>query len=1230
VYDLIVIGAGPGGYEAAAHAARMGKKVALVEAERIGGTCLNVGCIPAKAFLRSSKLFHECRQAAAFGVRVGTVEFDMPTVVSRKDRIVGTLTRGVEAMLKRAGVEVITGRALIASKNAVRVGPEQHECRNILVATGSRPAVPPIPGITGERVLDSNTVFALDKVPESIAIIGGGYIGLEFACFFNEVGTKVTVYEMLPQIASGADQEICTRLLQVLSRRGIDFKLSSKVLQIEGTSVQYIASDGATQSTSAEFILNATGRVPVVDDLGLENVGVDFGPKGIRTSDEGKTNIPGIWACGDVTGRRMLAHAATREGIVAVNNMFGKRDRIRYRAVPAVIYTHPEVASVGRTEEELKSDGIAYKRSVVPMGVAGRFIIENEGGTGFVKVLTGAQYGEILGVHAMGDASSEFIVTAAAMVETEMCVEDASETIHLRDIPVNAYNKSIHEEVATYSREDFVDIWRDMCGIREFETILNEIKTKGAYKGITYNHAGPAHLSIGQEAAAVGMAFSLTADDHIFGSHRSHGEILAKGFSAIRQLSEVQLLEIMRTYRDGALLRPIEKAYSGDVKGLALRFFVYGAYSEIFARETGFNRGLGGSMHAFFAPFGIYPNNAIVGGSGSIAPGAALFKRVNRKPGIVVANIGDASFGCGPVWEGITFSAMDQYRQLWDEALGGGLPIIFNCMNNFYGMGGQPLGETMGVGHIARVGAGVNPDQMHAERVNGYDPLPVIDAFRRKKQVLLSGCGPVLLDTVTYRISGHSPSDASSYRSKEEIERWQQADSIRAFRKKLIENGIVGENVLESARAEVEAAVFDMFKAAVDLEASPRVSSDSELVGSVMFSNQRVERFDNRTPEFLLDTAENPRVQQIRGKIRTPTHDGKPVPKMKAYNVRDAIFEAMLHRFSIDPTMIAFGEENRDWGGAFAVYRGLTEALPYHRLFNSPISEAGIVGAAVGYALEGGRVVAELMYADFMGRAGDEIFNQLSKWQSMSAGQLTMPVVLRISVGAKYGAQHSQDWTALVHHIPGLKVVYPVTPYDAKGLMNAALAGTDPVIFFESQKIYDFGEMFVEEGVPEGYYEIPLGEPSVKRKGKDLTIITLGPTLYTAIAAADELQSRFGVSAEVIDLRAANPLDYDPLIASVRKTGKVLLACDAVERGCVLNTVAANVTQLCFDHLDGPPVVIGSRNWITPAAELEALFFPQPGWLLDAIHERILPLKDYQARTNQTLGELARRTRLGI
>ena len=808
--------------------------------------------------------------------------------------------------------------------------------------------------------------------------------------------------------------------------------------------------------------------------------------------------------------------------------------------------------------------------------------------------------------------------------------ELSPDVIHFDDIQVNAYRATPDEERSRYSAEDLLEIWREMCAIREFETILSEIKLKGAYRGVAYDHAGPAHLSIGQEAAAVGMAFSLTPDDHIFGSHRSHGEILAKGFSAIRQLGEEQLLDIMRTYRDGAVLGPVERGFDGSVRELATRFFIYGAYGEIFARETGFNRGLGGSMHAFFTPFGIYPNNAIVGGSGSIAPGAALFKRVNRRAGIVVANIGDASFGCGPVWEGITFASMDQYRKLWDPALGGGLPIIFNCMDNFYGMGGQPQGETMGCEFIARIGAGVNPEQMHAERVNGYDPLAVIDAFRRKKEILLQGGGPVLLDTITYRYSGHSPSDASSYRSREEVEHWQAADSIHAYRERMLSAGLLSGHALDQAEHEARERVFSMFQLAADLNVSPRLSLDSELIGEVMFSNRHVERFDERTPELLQDLSDNPRVAQIRAKIRSGLEDGKPVPKMKVFNIRDAIFEALLHRFAIDPTLVAFGEENRDWGGAFAVYRGLTEALPYHRLFNAPISEAAIVGAAVGYGMEGGRAVAELMYADFMGRAGDELFNQLSKWQAMSAGLLTMPVVVRVSVGSKYGAQHSQDFGALTAHIPGLKVVFPVTPYDAKGMMNAALAGTDPVIFFESQRLYDIGEMFQTAGVPEGYYEIELGLPSVKRSGADLTMVTLGPALYTAVAAADQLAERFDLATEIIDLRSANPIDYGPVAESVRKTGRVLLVSEAVERGGVMQTVASTLTQICFDDLDAPPAVVGSRNWITPAPEVESVFFPQPAWLVDAVHEQLLPLPGYRPEGNRTRGELLRRARLGI
>jgi dihydrolipoamide dehydrogenase len=429
MYELIVIGAGPGGYEAAAHAGRMGKKVALVERQYLGGTCLNVGCIPTKTYLKSSKLYAECKNGALYGVRVSSPTFDLATLVSRKNKIVGTLTKGVETLLKRSGVEVIPGHAKLTSRNTVEVGLVSYAAANILIATGSKPAVPPIPGIGSDRVLDSSAVFGLLEVPQRLAIIGGGYIGLEFACFFSSIGTEVTVVEMLPQIASGADRDISNRLQQELKRSGIEFRTSCKVTRIEDRTLHYEDEGGSEGSVPADYILNATGRVPVMEDLGLEQAGVDFGRTGIQTSDQGRTNVPGIWACGDVTGRRLLAHAATREGIVAVNNMFGRDDRLRYDSIPSVIYTHPEVASVGKTEEELKAQGVEYKKSMVPMAVSGRFLIDNPQGSGVVKVLAGAKYGEILGVHAMGDSSSEFIVAAAAMIQAEFCVSDVAELV---------------------------------------------------------------------------------------------------------------------------------------------------------------------------------------------------------------------------------------------------------------------------------------------------------------------------------------------------------------------------------------------------------------------------------------------------------------------------------------------------------------------------------------------------------------------------------------------------------------------------------------------------------------------------------------------------------------------------------------------------------------------------------------------------------------------------------
>ncbi len=807
--------------------------------------------------------------------------------------------------------------------------------------------------------------------------------------------------------------------------------------------------------------------------------------------------------------------------------------------------------------------------------------------------------------------------------------------ISFTDIPVNQYNKTIEEEKKIYTKEDFMRIFRDMAIIREFETMLYEIKTTSHYNGVDYNNPGPAHLSTGQEASAVGQAYILDKDDFIFGSHRSHGEILAKGLSAIEKLDDKELYSIMENFLDGEILKVIEgqQKEKGNVKELAVDFLIYGALAEIFARTTGFNRGLGGSMHAFFTPFGIYPNNAIVGGSGTISLGGALYKKINQKNGIVVCNIGDASLGCGPVWEAMNMAVMDQINQLWDEAHNGGLPLIFNIFDNMYGMGGQTIGETMGYNMPARIGAGLTPTQMHAERVDGYNPLAVIDAMRRKKKLLDEKQGPVLLDVLTYRVTGHSPSDASSYRTAEEIEAWVKEDVLEAYSKKMVDAKIATQAEFDAIRANVKELITKACKLAVDESVSPRMdlNKDPDVIERIMFSNQKVEKMEDRPCDVLMPKEENPRVQQISKKIRFAYDEkGKPVSKNKVYQLRDGIFEAILDKFYEDPTLVAYGEDNRDWGGAFAVYRGLTEAIPYHRFFNSPISEAAIVGSAVGYAMSGGRAIVELMYCDFLGRAGDEVFNQLAKWQSMSAGILKMPVVLRISVGSKYGAQHSQDWSAMIAHIPGLKCVFPTTPYDAKGLMNSALAGTDPVVFFESQRIYDVGEQFHEGGVPEGYYEIPLGEPDIKKVGSDVTILTIGATLYRALDAAKILEEKYGISAEVIDARSIVPFNYDKVIESVRKTGRIVMASDACARGSILKDMAQTINEVCFDDLDAPVAVVGARNWITPCYELDSDFFPQADWIIDTIHQKLMPIPGYEAKGNFTENEMLRRSKFGV
>lgn len=777
-----------------------------------------------------------------------------------------------------------------------------------------------------------------------------------------------------------------------------------------------------------------------------------------------------------------------------------------------------------------------------------------------------------------------------------------ADTIRFADIPVHAYQPDLAAERERWGEDRLRCALRDMLMLREFESMLHAFKSTGTYRGIEYAYNGPAHLSVGQEAAAVGSAMALAPKDQIFGSHRSHGEILAKGLVAIAEMDADRIDAITAAHDDGRLASFVA-AHIGDAGGNAGEgFLLAGVLAEIFMRDVGFNRGMGGSMHAFFTPFGAYPNNAIVGGSAGIAVGAALRAQLTGSDAVVLANLGDGSTGCGLIWESMNFAGMGQFRSLWTPPFDRHPPVLFCFTNNFYAMGGQTRGETMAWDRLSRIGAGVGPDQLHAETVDGSNPLAVADAVTRKAALLRAGDGPALLDIECYRYSGHSTTDTNAYRSRDEMKAWQAHDPIARFRERLVDGGVISDAEVEAMTESVAAQIEAVTRAVVDRQKAPAIDlkSNPTIIGDMTFNGEMINPASQAT-DLLIDPADSKAVQSIARKSRSGFDaEGGILSPMRAVTLRDALSEAILHHLVHDESLIAYGEECRDWGGAFGVHRGFADIIPYHRLFNSPISEAAIVSTAVGYALAGGRALVELMYADFIGRAGDEICNQLAKWQAMSAGELRLPVVLRASVGSKYGAQHSQDWSSLITHVPGLRVIYPATPSDAKGLMMTALAGNDPTMVFESQRLYDKVENFDPKGVPAGIYRLEFGQAMVRRAGDDVTILTIGPSLYPALTAADELSSH-GIEAEIIDARTLVPFDYETVLASVAKTGRLIIVCEAVERGSFANTVSSNVTRLAFADLKAAPIVLGAPNWIAPGADMEDSYAPQPHDICDAI-----------------------------
>ncbi len=432
--DLLIIGGGPAGYVAAERAGEKGLSVVLFEKKSIGGVCLNEGCIPTKTLLYSAKTYENALHGNQYGIFTENVRFDYGKMMSRKKKVVRKLVLGVESKMRANKVEVVRGEAYIQGRSPegieVTCGGERYLGKNLLVCSGSEASVPPIPGLkeAGDVIVTNREVLELGERPESLVVIGGGVIGMEFASFFNSLGSRVTVVEMLPEILGGLDVEISAMLRKIYAKKGVTFHLGAKVTQVDGKKVVFEKEENI-EVVEAEKILLSVGRRPVTQGFGLENLGVELMRGGIKVDEKMRTNVPGVFAAGDVTGFSLLAHTASREAEVVVNNLTGRNDIMRYNAIPGVVYTNPEVAGVGETEESAKAKNIDYRVVSLPMAYSGRFVAENEGVNGLCKVLVGAKHGEVLGVHMLGNPASEIIYGACIAIELEMTLKEMQEVV---------------------------------------------------------------------------------------------------------------------------------------------------------------------------------------------------------------------------------------------------------------------------------------------------------------------------------------------------------------------------------------------------------------------------------------------------------------------------------------------------------------------------------------------------------------------------------------------------------------------------------------------------------------------------------------------------------------------------------------------------------------------------------------------------------------------------------
>lgn len=762
--------------------------------------------------------------------------------------------------------------------------------------------------------------------------------------------------------------------------------------------------------------------------------------------------------------------------------------------------------------------------------------------------------------------------------------------LKFRTIPVCSYQKDINFEIKTGGllRIEALNLLEQMYMARALEDMLVRIKA-GLYKPLKdFFYTGPTHLSIGQEATSVGSISALGMNDYITSSHRGHSDALAKGYCMIKLMDDRNLLKLLKSREQ--YLEAIGERYNNKdareiIEEKALKVHIYRMFAELFGKAHGYCGGLGGGMHIADFEVGHLGANAIVGGHVPIATGAAISMRYKMKDSLVLCLAGDGAYSNGVVLESLNLASMSQFKNGLMEQKSG-VPIIFGIVNNQYAMSGQETGEITGVDFLARRAAGFDLDVMNAEVVDGMDVLAVRDSVKRAREIIKTGKGPVLLEFMTYRYKGHSLSDPLTYRDAEELAEWKKRDAITTFENKLKEAVFPieqGGKITAKDIEELFKKVHDRNTAMTNYAASANFPEESALLSKL---------FSSKTEENIPKKYSN-------------TKSIMPLPTYKRdsngrINVRLAIREAIIEEMARDNHILIFGEDIADYGGAFGVTNDLLKVFSRNRVFNVSISEAGMVGLAVGMAMTGLRPIVEIMYDDFILQALDQIGNQAAKWSYMSGGQIDIPLVLRTTIGGGkgYAGQHSQSFEALVCHIPGLKVIAPANAYDFKGLLKSAIRDNNPVIFFEHQLIYNS-----LSAVPEKEYLIPLGKSNVIREGSDITIICWSYMVEQSLEAAKILE-KDGISAEVIDVRTLVPLDIDTILNSIKKTGKTIVTAQEVAQCGFITEIVTQIQEKAFDWLDAPILRLGAPFGIPPSAEnLEKLYLPDAQKLVNIIED---------------------------